>query len=352
MKSSPESSEIKINPETPSKTLSIGGQAVIEGVVMRGPTLLATAIRRKDQTIEVKKEKFVSITKKKKILGIPVLRGFISLIEVLVIGLKTLQFSAERAELDEQQAKNSDPKNGEFEEGASEKLKLRDKKKEKKKQSMEIFFSLAIAFILAFVIFTYLPYQIAYLINLSEESVFFNLFTGIVRIIFFVAYVKLISLMKDVRRIFEYHGAEHKTVFAFENRVHLNPENVDKFTTIHPRCGTSFVFLVLIISILVFSILDTIYAFYWGVPALFIRIFYHLLFVPLISGLSYEVLKFSSKKIDSPLVKILTLPGMLLQKITTQQPDTSQLEVAIVALESALEISTPEKTSIPYIEIK
>lgn len=313
------------------KSLSIGGQAVIEGVVMRGPSYLATAVRRKDKTIEVKKEEFISITKKHPLLGLPVIRGFVSLIEVLIIGLKTLQFSAERAELDEQLEKKKNP--------------------EKKKNNLDMLLAILFAFLLAFVIFTYLPYQIAYLLHLSRESLFFNLFTGLVRIFFFIGYVKLISLMKDIQRIFQYHGAEHKTVHAYENRVELNPGNIARYTTIHPRCGTSYVFLVLMVSILVFSILDTIYAAYFGVPALFIRIFYHLLFVPFIAGISYEVLKISGKKINNPFVKIITLPGMLLQRITTQPPDKEQLEVAIVALESALEISTPEKSGIIYREL-
>lgn len=322
------------------KTLSIGGQAVIEGVVMRGPSFLATAVRRKDKSIEVKKEKFISITKKSKVLGLPVIRGFISLIEVLIIGLKTLQFSAERAELDFDEKEKKEENEGESK-----------KKKKEKNNNLDIILSILIAFVLAFVIFTYLPYQIAYLLRLSQESLFFNIFTGIVRIIFFIAYVKLISLMKDIRRIFQYHGAEHMTVHAFEKRMSLKTELVDRNTTIHPRCGTSYVFLVLIVSIFVFSILDTIYTIYWGVPALFVRILYHLLFVPFIAGISYEVLKFSGKKIDAPIVKLLTLPGMLLQRITTQKPDEEQLEVAIVALESALELSTPENSSIPYREV-
>ncbi|MBW6515531.1 MAG: DUF1385 domain-containing protein [Candidatus Cloacimonetes bacterium] len=311
--------------------LSIGGQAVIEGVVMRGPQYLSTAVRRKDATIEVKKEEFISITKKSKLLGLPVLRGFVSLIEILIIGLKTLQFSAERAELDEKEENKKNPS--------------------EKKKKFDMILAFLFAFALAFVIFTYLPYQIAYLINLSKESIYFNIFTGIVRIIFFIAYVKLISLMKDIKRIFQYHGAEHKTVHAYENRVQLTPESIEKYTTIHPRCGTSYVFLVLLVSILIFSILDTIYTAYYGVPALFVRILYHLLFVPLIAGLSYEVLKFSGKNINNPFMQILTLPGRLLQKITTQPPDQGQLEVAIVALESALEISTPQNSTISYEEI-
>src|SRR5690554_3247555 len=334
------------------RSLFIGGQAVIEGVVMRGPTYLSTAIRRKDSSIEVKKEKFISITKRNRFLGWPVIRGFVSLIEVLIIGLKTLQFSAERAELDEKL--EAEKRKREKQEDVNSNKKAKSRKKEKtgkKNENLEMFMAIAFAFILAFVIFTYLPYQIAYLLNLSRESLYFNLFTGIVRILFFLAYVKLISLMKDIKRIFQYHGAEHKTVHAYENQVNLDPENVDRYTTIHPRCGTSYVFLVLLVSILVFSILDTIYTALWGEPALFVRIFYHLLFVPLISGLSYEVLKLSGKRINNPLIRLLTLPGRMLQKITTQSPDIEQLEVAIVALESALEMSSPGTSSIPYTEI-
>jgi uncharacterized protein YqhQ len=334
------------------RSLSIGGQAVIEGVVMRGPTYLSTAVRRKDNSIEVKKDKFISITKRNRFLGWPVIRGFVSLIEVLIIGLKTLQFSAERAELDEKLEAEKRKREKQEEDGNDKTGKSEQKKKSKKKnENLEMFFAIAFAFVLAFGIFTYLPYQIAYLLNLSRESLYFNIFTGLVRIFFFLIYVKLISLLKDIRRIFQYHGAEHKTVHAYEDQVSLDAENVDRYTTIHPRCGTSYVFLVLLVSILVFSILDTIYTALLGEPALFVRIFYHLLFVPLISGLAYEVLKISGKKINNPVIRLLTLPGRMLQRITTQNPDREQLEVAIVALESALELSTPDNSSIAYREI-
>jgi uncharacterized protein YqhQ len=312
------------------KSLSIGGQAVIEGVVMRGPRYIATAVRRKDNSIEVKKEEYISITQKNKFLGLPIIRGFVSLIEVLIIGVKTLQFSADRAELDMEEEVKKDVS--------------------KRKEKVETFITFLVAFGLAFGIFTYLPYQIAYLVRLSSDSIIFNLFTGIVRIIFFVAYVKGISLIKDVQRLFEYHGAEHKTVHAYENGDELTSERVDNYTTIHPRCGTSFIFLVLLISILIFALLDTAYSALLGTPSLLVRIGYHLLFMPLISGVSYEVLKFSGKNMNSPLVRLFTVPGMLLQKITTKNPSFGQLEVAMVSLRSALELPQPSELVINYVE--
>lgn len=312
------------------KELAIGGQAVIEGVAMRGPKYIATAIRRQDKTIELKREEFISITQKNKILGLPVIRGFISLFEVLGIGFKTLTFSAERAELDVKDESK--------------------KEKSKKREQFENAMSIVVAIIFAFALFTYLPYQLAYLLKLQEGSLFFNFFAGVIRIIFFVAYVKIISLFKDVKRIFEYHGAEHKTVFAYEKEDKLSPAEVDKYSTIHPRCGTSFIFLVLLVSILIFSITDYIYAIHFDTPKLFIRIGYHLLLIPFISGFSYEILKFSGKHFNNPLVKIFTAPGMLLQNITTQKPDKEQLEVAIISLKYALEMDLGDETNIKRLE--
>ncbi len=236
---------------------------------------------------------------------------------------------------------------------APRKSKFKEKKpNSKRREQFETFLSFLIAFVLAFGIFTYLPYQVAYLLDLEEGSFIFNLFTGIVRIIFFVAYVKGISFLKDIRRVFEYHGAEHKAVHAFENQVELTSASVDKYTTIHPRCGTSFIFLVLLISIMIFSIVDYFVALKFGVPHLMVRIGYHLLMLPLISGLSYEVLKISEKHLENPIVKLLTLPGMLLQRITTQPPDEEQIEVAIVSLCSALDIPYPQSEKVRIVDIE
>jgi uncharacterized protein YqhQ len=319
------------------KQIQVGGQAVIEGVMMRGPEYLATAIRRKDKSIEIKKQKFDSIAKSNKFFAAPVVRGFVSLIEMMKIGVGTLNFSASRAEIDwkeEEKAEGKKPK----------------KEKSKSRQKIEEAFSYVFAFGLAFLLFAFLPYQIAEWMNLAKENIYFNLFAGSIRIIFFVIYVWAISLMKDVKRIFEYHGAEHKAVFAYENGSDLKVNNVQEFTTLHPRCGTSFMFFVLLISILIFSIIDTIVAKYIGAPTVLIRLAYHFLMLPFISGISYEVLKLSGKNIKHPLVKLMTAPGLALQRITTQPPDDEQVEIAVVAMKSAMDMDLSEYKNIQFIE--
>ena len=319
------------------KQIEVGGQAVIEGVMMRGPENIATAIRRKDKSIEIKKNRFVSKTKHNKFLGFPIIRGFVSLIEMMIIGIKTLNFSVSRAELDWEDEK---PKN-------------KKKKKSKFRAKFEETISYIFAFGLAFLLFAFLPYQIAEWMNLAKENIYFNLFAGLIRIVFFVLYVWIISKMKDVNRIFEYHGAEHKSVFAYEANSNLDSDSVQKFITFHPRCGTSFIFFVLLISILIFSIVDTFVAkFLLGgnAPNIFLRLSYHFLFIPFISGISYEVLKLSGKNIKHPLVKIMTAPGLALQRITTQPPDNEQIEVAVIAMKCALEMDLSEYKNISFID--
>jgi len=315
------------------KQIEVGGQAVIEGVMMRGPENLATAVRRKDKSIEIKKTPFVSKTKKNKFLGLPIVRGFASLIEMMIIGIGTLNFSASRAELDWEEEK---PKN--------------KKEKSKSREKFEEVISYIFAFGLAFLLFAFLPYQIAEWMNLGKGNIYFNLFAGSIRIIFFVLYVWIIGKMKDVNRIFEYHGAEHKSVFAYEAKSKLDADTVQQFTTFHPRCGTSFIFLVLLISILIFSIIDTIFTYFFGPPNVILRLAYHLLFMPFISGISYEVLKLSGRNIKHPLVKLMTAPGLALQRITTQPPDNEQIEVAVIAMKCALDLDLSEHENITFIE--
>ena len=298
----------------------MGGQAVIEGVMMRGPQHIATALRKKDGHIILKKEEFVSKTKTNKFFGLPLIRGFVSLIEMLSIGIKTLNFSAEEAIKDEEADKP-------------------EKKKNVFLDKLYTTFSYIFAFGLAFLLFVFLPYRIAYWIDIEKTSILFNLFAGGIRIIFFVVYIYLISFLKDVRRLFQYHGAEHKSVFAYEGNPDFTLEDTKKYRTFHPRCGTSFMLLVLVIAILVFSIFDTILALVLGhaIP-LGIRIVLHLLLLPFVSGISYEILRFSGKNINHWLVRGFSAPGLALQRITTQEPDEQQLEVAICALHAALDL--------------
>ncbi len=176
--------------------------------------------------------------------------------------------------------------------------------------------------------------------NLSKQDLYFNLFAGSIRIVMFVLYVWLISFMEDIKRLFRYHGAEHKNVNAYEKNVDLQIADIQTQTTIHPRCGTSFMFFVLLISILLFSIIDTLVSHYIvkGPLTMYLRLGYHILLIPLISGVSYEVLRYSGKNLDHPIVKIMTVPGMALQKITTQEPDDEMAEVALVAMKAALDM--------------
>ena len=318
------------------KQIQVGGQAVIEGVMMRGPEYLATAIRRKDDKIELKKQKFESAAKTNKFYALPIIRGFVSLIEMMIIGVKTLNFSAQRAELD-------------WEEEETKKTK----EKSEGRKKLEEVFSYIFAFGLAILLFAFLPYQISEWLNFSKENIVFNLIAGLIRIAFFVIYVWAISLMKDVQRLFQYHGAEHKSVYAYEKSCELVPNKVQDFSTFHPRCGTSFNFFVLLISILIFSILDSLVTKYilgGTAPTVPVRLAYHFLFMPLISGVSYEVLKLSGKKANHPLVKMMTAPGLWLQRITTSQPDDKQVEIALVALKSAMEMDISEYENIVILE--
>lgn len=308
------------------KQINVGGQAVIEGVMMRGPEALATAVRRKDGSIELYKQPFISKTQSVKFFGLPIIRGFVSLVEMMIIGIGTLAFSAKRFELDlmaEEQAKGKELK-----------------KKSKAAEKLEEIVSYIFAFGLAFLLFGLLPYKLSDWMNLSKQDLYFNLFAGGIRIVFFVMYVWLISLMKDVKRLFRYHGAEHKNVSAYERDMNLDIASIQTNTTIHPRCGTSFMFFVLLIGILIFSITDTLVSIFIlkGPVPVFLRLGYHFLMIPVISGVSYEVLKFSGRNLKHPLVKLMTIPGMALQRITTQPPDDDMVETALVAMKAALDM--------------
>lgn len=331
-----EKKQLRQNSEKEKKQIQVGGQAVIEGVMMRGPRFLATAIRRKDNSIEIKKQKFESKTQANKFFGLLIVRGFVSLVEMMIIGIGTLNFSASRAELDWQ-----------------EEEKKPRKKKSKGREKTEEALSYIFAFGLAFLLFAFLPYQIAEWMKLGKENIYFNLFAGAIRIAFFIVYVWIIGRMKDVHRLFQYHGAEHKSVFAYENNSDLQPDKVQEYGTLHPRCGTSFMFFVLLISILIFSIIDTLVAKFilnGNAPNILLRLGYHFLMIPFISGISYEVLKLSGKKMNHPLVKIMTAPGLALQRITTQPPETDQVEIAIIAMKCALEMDISEYNNLTFIE--
>ncbi|MCG0275767.1 MAG: DUF1385 domain-containing protein [Thermosediminibacteraceae bacterium] len=276
----------------------IGGQAVIEGVMMRSPKFTAIAVRKDDEII-VKREENSSITEKFPFLKLPVLRGAIALIEMLIIGIRALSYSAGITA------------------GEEEKLTGRD-----------IFYAVVMAIGFAVLLFIVLPTVLVKLVGVSVQShILLNLIEGLIRIAVFLLYLVFISSMKDVRRFFEYHGAEHKAVHCYESGEELTVENARKYTTLHPRCGTSFLLVVMVVSILMFSML--------GWPGLFARIASRVLLFPLVAGISYEFIRLAGKS-SSPLVRLLSLPGMWLQKLTTREPDDSQLEVALEALKCVL----------------
>jgi uncharacterized protein YqhQ len=295
-----------------ARNVNVGGQAVIEGVMMRGSAGIATAVRTEQGEIVVEKKSYTSYTKKNKIFGLPIIRGFISLIESLIIGVQTLNYSASFFE----------------EEGEPSKLDNWIKKIFKEKSNDIIMgISLIVSLVISIGLFFILPTFIANIFSkLGTSNLGMNIVEGIIRVLIFLLYVYLIGKMEDIKRVYQYHGAEHKTIFCYENNIELTPENAAKFGRLHPRCGTNFLFLVMIVSIIVFSLT--------GWNSIWERIMYRIILLPVISGVSYEIIKWMGKSQGS-LAKILAYPGLKLQNLTTREPDLFQLEVAIKALKVA-----------------
>ena len=262
------------------KKVSVGGQAVIEGVMMRSPEYISTVIRRADGSLEDDTFEFVPIAKKIKIFGLPVVRGAVSLFETLKIGIKTLNWSADKAIEDEniQKAKEKREKNGQIENEVEE-----DQEKEKKSFLSKMFevFGTALTLIVALAIFMYIPYLITNQIERIEGNQFFyNLIAGFIRITFLILYMYAISFLEDVKRLFQYHGAEHMAIYTFEKQLEMNVTNVRKQTRFHPRCGTSFILIVAIKTIIIFAIIDSIVVAYSGdYSSTFTRVITHLTFV-------------------------------------------------------------------------
>ncbi len=306
----------------PNQPIQVGGQAVIEGVMMRAKGMIATAVRRANGEIVVKKQPFTSLIEKYPKLNVPVIRGAMGLIEMMYIGISTLNYSAEIAMEDE--AAKEQP----------------DSKKEKKPQSkfaltITLIFSLA----LGVGLFFFLPlFAATQLFNIEQRPLEFNLLTGAIRITILLAYLYGISKMKDIHRLFQYHGAEHKAVFAFEQNAPLIVPEAIKYTRFHPRCGTSFVLQVMLIAILLFSIMDTLLLQFIYELTLPIRLATHLPFIPVLGGISYEFLKYSAKHSNTTIGKLFVAPGLWLQKITTQEPDESMMEVSLAAINAALQL--------------
>jgi uncharacterized protein YqhQ len=297
---------------------TVGGQAIIEGVMMRGKDKVSWAVRRGPSEVMVEQFPFTSVCKKHKVLSRPVLRGAINLLESLSLGYKALSRSAEIAEQTQENKNSGTERNPVFEKIYS-------------------WISFIVALAISIGVFMYGPMWVISQFIPKESAFLFNTLAGIVRIILFIGYLVLISMWKEIQRVFEYHGAEHKAIFTFEDGKELNFENMNPYTTVHPRCGTSFILLVGLVCIFLFSIIDALYIAWLGpFPNVLVRLLVHLSLIPLVGGMSYEVLKLSDKYKNAPVVGLLIKPGLWLQKITTRNPDEHQLEVASLALKAVI----------------
>ncbi len=289
-------------------SILVGGQAVIEGVMMRVPGAYATAVRSPEGDIKVERHEFTSKAESSSFWKKPVLRGIIGLFEAMRIGFRTLQWSADIA-MPEEAGKDSSTGN---------------------------FFSTLFAVLLAITLFMIIPYSLTtYVFHLEKAALSFNLVAGILRITFFILYLLIISLLSDVKRLFMNHGAEHKVVYNFESGKEISIPNAQSFPTQHPRCGTSFMFIVLLIAILVFALIDTAAIALIGELSIPVRLLLHLPLIPLVAGVSYEGIKITSRHGEKGIFRVLRAPGLWLQNITTKQPEDGMVEVAITALKEA-----------------
>jgi uncharacterized protein YqhQ len=281
-------------------SLAFGGQAVMEGVMIRSKDHVVISVRQPNEEIVTKTERLHSLSQKYRFLKLPFVRGILALIETLYAGIKGIYFSANAAFGEDS--------------GAEEEESL---------SSLEIIIVVIVAIGLSILLFSVTPFFLTSLLNLGG-GLLFNIAEGIVRLSFLLVYLGTISLFGDFKRIFQYHGAEHATINAYEAGVELNVENVRPYSRFHARCGTSFLLIVTLISILFFSLLTS--------PNYWVRLSYRIILIPLISSVSYEALRLSDRYKDSGIVKALVSPGLLLQRLTTKQPDDKMLEVAITAV--------------------
>jgi len=288
--------------------INIGGQAVLEGVMMRAPRSMAIAVRRPDGEISVKKEVMVPLSERFPITKLPIVRGAVAMFSSLVIGIQALNFSANEA--------------------------LAEGEEKEELSSWAMGGTMAAAFGFGILLFFIMPLYLTKLLIpiIGDSNIVFNLVDGLIRVVVFLLYIIGISRMKDIQRVFQYHGAEHKSIFTFEAGEELTVENVRKYSCLHPRCGTSFLLIVMLVSILVFSLIPKLWPFYFKAGS-------RVVLLPIIAGLSYEVLKWTAKHDSHPLVKMVIAPGLCLQRLTTREPDDSQIEVAIRSMNEALELN-------------
>ncbi len=295
---------------------SIGGQALIEGVMMRGPREISIVVRQADQELRVKTQGIDGWARKYHLDKVPILRGGIALIDSMIIGMRALTYSAEVADEgleDEEEDKFQNFMEKIFKNRADDVL---------------LYLSVITAILLSVGVFIIGPtFVVNFLRTYTEKNIILNLIEGTLRLLMFVAYILLISRIEEINRVFQYHGAEHKAIFCYEHGEDLTVANARKYPTLHPRCGTSFLFIVMMVSMIMFSMVG------WPNPML--RVITRLALLPVVAGVSYEIIKLGGRS-DSALMKIINYPGLMMQKLTTSEPDDGQLEVALEALKNVL----------------
>lgn len=316
---------------------SIGGQAVIEGVMMRSPNAFVVAVRKPDGSIRLRRDQWFGLSKKLDFMKKPFLRGVLMLVETMANGLVSLNYSANIAMAEEEREKAL--KKGK----TIEEFEASQKKKEK--VDLATFLTMAVSFAFGIGLFVFVPHTAAFWIgdllgyDWTLDSFAFHAVDGVVKALIFVGYIWGISFMKDVYRVFQYHGAEHKSIATFEAGHELTVENARKFTTLHPRCGTSFVFFLILISIILFSAVFTLVPVGVNLPPILrhiVAVLFKVVLMLPVAGISYELIKFSGKCSDRWWAKAMAAPGMLLQKLTTKEPDDKQLEVALSSIKAVL----------------
>lgn len=304
------------------KSSNIGGQAVLEGVMMKNGDQYAVAVRKPDGEIALQKEVYDGIVKWKKLTKIPFVRGIFSFVDSLVLGMKTLSYSASF-----------------FEEEEEEELTEKEAEKKEKQENLIMGITMACSVVIAVAIFMVLPYLLSNLLKPFVPGRFARtVIEGIVRIVLFITYILLISKMKDIQRVFMYHGAEHKCINCIEHGMDLTVENVRKSSKQHKRCGTSFLFFVLFVSIIVCFFITT------ESPVL--RVLLRIALLPVIAGISYEIIRLAGNT-EHPVVELLSKPGLALQNLTTKEPDDDMIEVAICSVEAVFDWKKYQKENFP-----
>jgi uncharacterized protein YqhQ len=325
--------------KTQTKYGSVGGQALMEGIMMNGPEGKAMALRLPDGSISVEKKTFTSIKDKNKFFGIPMVRGIVNFVEALIFGYKCLMESAEKTGMDVEEEENMSKLDRWISDHFGEKM-------------MKVIgaISMVLGFALAFALFVWMPSFLFDAINkLTGERITMlrTIFEGLLRIIIFVIYMFAVSKMKEIKRVYMYHGAEHKSIFCYESGEEMTVENVRKQSRFHPRCGTSFIFVMIILSILVSSVVALAFPSLTQIRPVWICV--KLLIMPIVMGLGYEFIRYAGKH-DNLFVKILSAPGLWMQRITTAEPDDSMIEVGIAAINAVIPHNDEEKENIDKVE--